>query len=245
MKITFLGTAPGYAEKDRFTTSTLIEVGEHSYLIDAGAPVETLMLTHGKDIMALREIFITHMHEDHVGCLSGIVKGCVEYRKNRKISVYFPEEQGKDGFIAWLRCMHANNPAYSEIGFFSFEEGVVFENDEIKVTAKRTTHLAHIGVPTYSFIVEAEGKRVFFSGDMSAEYSELLHNLGDEKYDLIVCELAHAGICDISDILRKCNTDRLIFNHYNMPKRTEGLDELAKELPYPARLAVQGEEVEV
>jgi len=42
MKITFLGTSHGYAEKNRFTSSTLIETAGHSYILDAGAPVEWL-----------------------------------------------------------------------------------------------------------------------------------------------------------------------------------------------------------
>ena len=40
MKINFMGTSHGYAEKCQFTSATLIEVSDFYYLLDAGAPVE-------------------------------------------------------------------------------------------------------------------------------------------------------------------------------------------------------------
>ena len=66
-KIITLGTSHGDPTCCRFNSSTLFKIGEASYLIDAGAPANALMIRHGFKLHDLKAIFITHMHEDHVG----------------------------------------------------------------------------------------------------------------------------------------------------------------------------------
>ena len=54
MKITFLGTSHGVPAKDRFCSGYMIEAGDATYLVDAGAPVADLVLRHGKQITVLK-----------------------------------------------------------------------------------------------------------------------------------------------------------------------------------------------
>ena len=69
-----MGTSHGYAEKEQFTSATLIENSDFYYLLDAGAPVEWIMVNTEKPYDKIRGIFITHMHNDHVGSLSTVVE---------------------------------------------------------------------------------------------------------------------------------------------------------------------------
>ena len=48
IKITFMGTSHGYAEKEQFTSATLIEISDFYYLLDVGAPVEWIMVNADK-----------------------------------------------------------------------------------------------------------------------------------------------------------------------------------------------------
>ena len=50
MKITYLGTSHGVPTETRFTTSFLLQVGDNSYIIDAGAPIASLLLKHNVDL---------------------------------------------------------------------------------------------------------------------------------------------------------------------------------------------------
>ncbi|MBR6728745.1 MAG: MBL fold metallo-hydrolase, partial [Clostridia bacterium] len=106
MKITFMGTSHGYAEKGRFTSATLIEVSDFYYLLDAGAPVEWIMVNKDKPFDKIRGIFITHMHNDHAGSLSTVIHSMLRFRYNNNAACFFPTEKGKNGFLDWMETMN-------------------------------------------------------------------------------------------------------------------------------------------
>ena len=60
MKITFLGTSHGITEKNQFCSSALISTGGKHYLVDAGAPVLTLLKNHDIPLTDVAGVFITH-----------------------------------------------------------------------------------------------------------------------------------------------------------------------------------------
>ena len=65
MKITFLGTSHGITEKNQFCSSALVSTGGKHYLVDAGAPVLTLLKNHDIPLTDVAGVFITHSHHDH------------------------------------------------------------------------------------------------------------------------------------------------------------------------------------
>ena len=64
MKITFLGTSHGITEKNQFCSSALISTGGKHYLVDAGAPVLTLLKNHDIPLTDVAGAFITHSHHN-------------------------------------------------------------------------------------------------------------------------------------------------------------------------------------
>ena len=81
MKITTLGTSHGDSTYCRFNSSTLYEVNGASYLVDCGSPCEALLCRKGKDNSKIRAIFCTHMHDDHVGGVTEMIKILEKYPK--------------------------------------------------------------------------------------------------------------------------------------------------------------------
>ena len=242
MKITFLGTSHGYAEKNRFTSSTLIETAEYSYLLDAGAPVEWIMENKDKPYDKIRGIFITHMHNDHAGSLSSVIEPMLRYRYNDKAICFFPSEEGKEGFLNWLSTMHEPREKVESIVTLDVTKtGRFFENGDIAVSAKPTLHLGE-HIATFSYTFEAEGKKVLFTGDMGQGFPEYSQLVGTEHYDLVVCEMAHADLALVADALKKTNTDRMIITHYHSP-RLEGYEDILPTFPFPVEIAVDGMEV--
>ncbi|MBQ8759598.1 MAG: ribonuclease Z [Clostridia bacterium] len=236
MKITFLGTSHGYAEKGRFTSATLIEVGENYYLLDAGAPIEYLFVNNDKPYENLRGIFLTHMHNDHVGSLSSVVEPMLRYRFNDKATCFFPSRQGMDGFANWLYTLDVKKEVLDKtVKFELVNEGKIFDDGKVCVYARRNLHKG-VGGASFGYIFEAEGKRVFFTGDMSQEFSEYCEYVGSEHYDLVVCEGAHSPIVRAAEKLKGTNTDRMIINHVYF-ESVEGFDDVAKTLPFPCEIA--------
>lgn len=240
MKITFMGTSHGYAEKGQFTSATLIEVSDLYYLLDAGAPVESLMINSNKSFDKIRGIFITHMHNDHAGSLTDVIEPMLRFRYNNNAVCFFPSEGGMDGFLNWMEILKVpKDMILSTVECNVTVSGKIYEKNGLKVCAKETEHIKN---EAFSYIFEADGKKVLFTGDMKMGFGEYLELVGDEHYDLVVCEMAHAALCDVQDMLRQTNTNRMIINHYS-PAQTEGCEEIFKTFPFSVSLAKDGDEI--
>ena len=173
MEIRFLGTSHGYAEKDRFVSCTVIVAGGHYYLLDAGGPVEALMVRNDMDFADIRGIFLTHMHSDHVGSLTSVIEPFLRYRYNNKATCFFPEERGLNGFLAWMDTIYADpEKAKRTVAFRVTKPGALYADDCISVTAAPTRHMEHHGGKAFSYTFEADGKRVLFTGDMASGFPE-------------------------------------------------------------------------
>lgn len=243
MKITFLGTSHGCAEKNRFTSGTLIETSDFSYLLDAGAPVESLMVNMDKSFENVRGIFITHMHNDHVANLSSVFTRLIKYNFNDNVTCFFPSQEGIDGFLNWLDVMSVSLDKVKEtVKFDVTNEGTIFDNGDIRVIAKPTLHMGEKKAFSYTF--EKDGKKVLFTGDMRGGFPEYTQIIGDEHYDLVVCEMAHSNLCEKADMLKNTNTDRMIITHYS-PKRMIGYEEILKSFPFPTTISSDGMEIDV
>ena len=244
MKITFCGTSHGYAEKNRFQSLTVIEVGEYYYLLDAGAPVEWVMINKDMPLDKIRGIFITHMHNDHVGALSNVIEPMLRYRYNDKSSCYMPCEKGLDGFLNWLEVMGDSREKVTQtVKFGITKEGKVFDDGNIKVYARPTKHLGGES-DSFAYIFEADGKRVLFTGDMSQGFPEYTEITKGEHFDMVVCEMAHANLADVAEMLKETDTDKMYITHYHMP-RMKGYEEILKSFPFPVTVAEDGSEIEL
>ena len=213
MKITFLGTSHGIPEKGRFTSGIAVEVGENLFIIDAGAPVCSLLIDRGIDLHRLKAVFITHRHGDHNNGLPELVDELTwpERYKDCDPTLFFPEAGAIPLLKAWVEyCsgqrVHTRMETYSD--------GVVYKDDKLTVTALRTKHTD----ASFGFCFSAEGKTVLFTGDMSTDYPEYPALTGGRHFDAVVCEGAHLN--SETPIVQYLNTDteKLVVTHVYPPK---------------------------
>lgn len=220
MKITFLGTSDGIPRPGHYCTSTMIEENGAIYLIDVGAPVTDLLLKLGKDFTSIKAIFNTHGHGDHLDGLLPLLDLCNWAYKSTSYDVYLTEQKIADGFIGCLQSMAINPVETDRLRMHEFSAGVIFEDENIKVTAIPTRHCEP--KPSYAFFVEsAAGMRVLFTGDISVVKGDFPEIAYETETNLIVCEMAHFGAEHIVPCLAKCKTKQVIFNHYQLRKERD------------------------
>ena len=246
MKVTFLGTADGVPRPGHFCTSTMIEVGDAIYLIDTGAPVIDLLLQMGKNPKQIKAIFNTHGHGDHLDGMLELLDLCRWAYISTSYDIYLTEQQIVDGFRGCLQCMTPVPFPDDRLRFRVFEEGDVYEDENIKVKAIRTHHCDP--KPSYAFLVECGTLKALFTGDLSYAFGcdDFPKVAFEEEMNLIVCEMAHFGAEHITPYLEKCKAKHVIFNHYQLRKERD-IQYLAQcgKFTFPITMAQDGDVVQV
>ena len=249
MRITTQGTSHGNHTYNRFNSSTLVEVDDVSYLIDAGAPANGQMIRANKEFHKLQAVFITHMHEDHTGGLPGVIKSLLKRpQDNQHTDIFLPEERAISQLEGWLKAMHLKWPS-SIISLKSIEEGPIFEDDKITMKAVGNNHIKSSNKPvSFSFILNSSEKQVVFTGDLSQDFSDFPVIVREEPSDICICEMTHFLPKTALPILKGCPIKYLVLNHIHDPWHGEGeetLKEILKSLPYPFAIAHDGDVFEI
>ena len=212
MRIVFFGASHGRPEPRRKCSSTMIEVGENRYFVDMGTQSIEGLIDRNIPVESVRAVFVTHMHGDHNNGLVSLLDLCSwAYRETAPVICLPGDTEGaRAALTAWLAC---NGTVLRPFEFRHVEEGLVFDDGVLRVTAYKTAHTD----ASYAYLVEAEGKRILFSGDLShhpeRDFPRAALLL---PVDLAVCESAHFAATEYLPILGgNKNLKRLCFNHYS------------------------------
>lgn len=242
MKWIVAGASHGVPEKHRFCSSIFLQVKGNTYIFDAGAPISGLLQYHDIPHGSVKAVFITHSHSDH---LNGLVAFCSElmwwglYRKTCDPLFLYPEQKCIDGINGWIKTMDVpvlRGPLKQQV----YDEGLIYDDGIVRVTARRNKHTNR----SFSFFVEAEGKKILLTGDLGYGFGDYMEVLGEEHYDLVFCEGAHHDPGTVNDLLAKTPTDRMVIHHLNL-EREPYLTEFAAKAPFPCRIAEDGLTVEL
>lgn len=214
MKLTFLGTSHGVCSSERHCQSILIETGESRYLIDAGAPVADILTRKNIPFESIKGVFITHMHGDHVGGLYQFLDLCSWYYKEASVDVYFPQTSGTKAFDDMMTAVLDIQYDRERVRLHTMKEGLVFQDDKIRIFANPTAHLKKQNRPSYGYLIEAEGKRIYISGDLqwpdAEDYPVFLNS---EKTDALIIECAHFESEILFEKLKDCKAEKIIITH--------------------------------
>lgn len=213
MNIRFLGTGFGAPYKNRHQQSILIETGNVSYLFDAGAPVTDILSFMEYDMSKIKTVFISHLHGDHLNGLNDMINLAEFF--NIRCDVFLSEQRGIEAFRTYT-CMQLRRDS-DRVGFKLIKEGLFYDDGTLRVTAYQNSHMN--GLPSYSFLIEAEGKRVYITNDLAPDMSDL----PEITADLMMIEAAHFSA---ETVVNKCNTldvKRVAFIHVMPPEKYEEL----------------------
>ena len=227
MKITTLGTSHGDptrhedARFSRFNSSTLIEIGEAHYLLDAGEPVTALLIREQVSISSLWAIFVTHAHSDHAGGLPALLCFLDKYGRrgpDQYTSLIASEAGLFEGLAPWLHALHKNFP-FDQIESTVAIDGEIYRDDQLVVTAHPTHHIPPEGdTPrSWAYALEHDHKRLVYTGDLSGDFSDFPRVALDEPCDLCLCEATHFPPEKAAPVLEGAPIKRLVFNHVHNP----------------------------
>ncbi len=223
MKIYTCGTSAGtqpYAGSHHVCTA--VETGNSLYFIDAGECGAYTAKLSGADLLKTRAVFITHPHMDHVGGLGNLlwfVRKMTTLKNSPGfahdgIKVFVPNKDIYDATMLLLKNTEGDFRCPYTHTCGEVKTGQVYEDENIRLFAKPTSHLSEVeGKPrSYAFIMEAEGKTVVFSGDINlCDFDTVLPG----KCDAFFVETGHHQIEDVCDEIKRLGKkiNRLFFTH--------------------------------
>ncbi len=234
MKITFMGTSHGVPSAERYCSSTMIQTNGEAYIIDAGAPITDTILRSGVTFEEVRAIFTTHCHGDHINGLFHFLDLSNWYWKKSDYDVYLTSQAVIDAlYAAFSAVCPGAKYATDRIRLHLASPDTDFEDKNIKLSYIPTKHMSE-GHLTAALDIEVEGKKILFTGDMSQKLAkdDFPKTAFEKEYDLIVCELAHFGIPELTPYLDRVKTKRFCFTHASERKFGD-IAELAASGKYP------------
>lgn len=240
MKITFLGSSHGAPEPNRKCSSIMLECGEKIYIIDIGCDITPDLVNRGLTPKDISAVFVTHSHGDHINGLVPFVNLCSWLYTDADPLILLPEIKIVEALKIWYAFVDGFRDS---IRFAQIEEGVIFDDGTIRVRAMHTGHLKN----SYAFMVEGEGKKALFTGDIqnpdgaTVDYARYVT---EDGIDLVVAEAAHLDPLTYIGPIRRHPPKRFLINHYNW-EREERAEHLINELKdeLDIRLATDGLEV--
>lgn len=254
MIIHTLGTSHGDSTLTRFNSSTAYETADGAlFLVDCGAPCEALLRRKGLCVQNVRAAFITHMHDDHAGGLTGLIKQTIKYPRGRNapLSLYLPEKNAVFALKNWFAALH-EPPDHPLLQWHTTQDGLVYEDELLHVTAIRTQHLRTRGRTegdpcSFAYVLhfKQEGITVLHTGDLRSDFADFPAAAQNTHFDICLCEATHYPPETALPVLMTAKLSRLIFIHiadrWHLPGGEEALLECFSQVPYPVQIAHDGD----
>lgn len=156
MELIALGAYGPYPKEGTATSGYLLKIKECYYLFDMGSGVYARLDQIVKNLDALKAIFLTHLHFDHISDVS-VFKYAVGFKKDRGLMQLTPQ------------IYHPRTPVPLSEGLVHgdtfalhpMDQHTVYEDDGVKIMFFPMKH----PVETYGVRVEAEGKVFAYTSD--------------------------------------------------------------------------------
>ncbi|MCM3665399.1 ribonuclease Z [Mesobacillus subterraneus] len=165
MDVFFLGTGAGVPAKLRNVTSIALKLLEERgavWLFDCGEATQHQILHTSIKPRRIEKIFITHLHGDHIYGLPGLLSSRSFQGGESLVTVYGPV-----GIKEYIEVSLKISKSYLKypIEIIEIEEGVIFEDEQFAVEARRLEH----GIPSYGYrITEKERPGTLLADKLAA-----------------------------------------------------------------------------
>ena len=162
------------------------------------------------------------------------------------VDIYLPDLMGAEYIKGLVSALEGKPLDEKRMRFHLMDENAVYEDEHIRITPFPTKHI-DLGLrPSFAYLVEAEGKKVIFTGDLSGglKGDDFPQYALDHKIDLMILEMAHFTPEMAHPWLARCRAERILLNHVNRwNEKGPGVLALNGRFGYPIRMAAEGEEI--
>jgi ribonuclease Z len=275
--VTLLGTSAPTLDPEQSGMSTLITIGKTQFLVDAGRGVvpQLSKLNPGneaKAIAGIDRVLLTHLHYDHIISLDDFwLSRWMNSRKRAPLQVWGPE--GTKGSVdhmigayevdvadrftrsASLGIRGKNNPRIKILTTEITQDGVIYNEDGIKVTAFAVDH----GMPALGYRIDYANKAVVISGDTTYSPNLIKHA---QNVDLIIHEVfsfspeykdnplrpvilkAHTTAEQAAEIFHLTKPKLAVYSHIgNFPRYDSSIDYIARTRENYSGRVIVGEDL--
>ena len=249
MKITFLGTGAGFPTKERHCACFLIEIGERLYLIDAGAPVADVFAKNDKSIENIKGVFLSHFHLDHAAGTVQLIDLAINYYRTSEFTLHTPEQRGIDAIKAMVAASGAKCES-DKVKLATYDENFVFDDGLFRLTPIKTHHTSNnpaSGIHSFAFYIEAEGKRVLFTNDLSVrlEADDFPKIVNEGHFEAIIAECAHITVENLMDSIKNADVDIVAVPHVGIAEHYEKLEELKGKCSFKLVVPNDNDSIEI
>jgi ribonuclease Z len=145
-----LGTGFPRPDAERAGPSTAIVIGEKVFLIDVGRGVTMRLAAANLAPKNIRAVFLTHLHSDHIDGLPDVFHTTWQFGRTTPFELYGP--RGTQDLVNGMMKFYAADihirrdlteklpAAGAKINLHTVREGIVYEDENVQVTAFLEDH---------------------------------------------------------------------------------------------------------
>ena len=175
LKVTMCGTSSPLPAPGRAQACVAVETPDHLYIVDAGSGSSATANLSSLPMEKLRGILITHFHSDHISDIGDFNLNSWVAGRPEPMQIIGPEgvDRVVEGFnIAYeldrgYRVAHHGaellNPELGVLESRTVEEGVIVEEDGLRITSFEVSHPPI--EPAFGYRLDYGGRSVVISGD--------------------------------------------------------------------------------
>lgn len=278
LKVTMCGTSSPIPAPGRAQVCVAIETPEHLYVVDAGSGSGAVAQLAGIPLAKLRGILLTHFHSDHISDIADFNLNSWVAGRPAPLQLVGPEGVDKlaNGLnIAYeldrsYRVAHHGeellNPALGVLSSRTIDEGVIIDEDGLRVTAFEVSHPPI--VPAFGYRFDYAGRSVVITGDslvtdkivsmsdgtdlvihdaMSLQLIQAAENIartrGNDRVATVLHDIQnyHATTTDLQRLVDEADIGRLALYHLvPAPRNPVGIAAFSRELPNDTLITEDG-----
>ncbi|MDP6560687.1 MAG: MBL fold metallo-hydrolase [Candidatus Binatia bacterium] len=240
MEIHFLGTGTPFPDPERGSSAILVDTGASRILLDCGRHCVQQMAGMGIAPSSVTHCFLTHAHYDHVADFALLVLTTWRFGRHHTLKIYGPPGTRAMSDALFHEAYKIDIAARKSLGKKESENDINIEVREMRhgetVEGEgwriQATEVLHWPIPiSLGFLLEGEGKRVFFSGDTAP--CEAVRK-SSEGVDLLIHEAmyfppdaghyrSHSHPERVGEIARQAEVRELVLTHLQPKTREEQL----------------------